>query len=145
MVEGAARRGPWPRLVAVGKSVEDWILALFLVSLGGVLSAEVLMVNVFNRPLIWSSDIATDLFYWLAFWGLAVAVRARVHVALFLFDARLPRPARQGVQVLRLLLMGLFLALLARSGIAYCWATRTQPSGWGFPLWLVYAAVPAGS
>ena len=76
-------RRPWAAAVdrAIGVVVEP--LAAFLVVVEVViLSAGVFTRYVLGNPLVWSDELATIVFLWLAMLGAVVAYRRGEHIAL---------------------------------------------------------------
>ena len=52
---------------------------------------------VLNAPLAWPEQVSRILFVWITFVGAAVLYRERLHVAIDMFMAPLPRAARRAV------------------------------------------------
>src|SRR5215212_12011313 len=52
---------------------------------------------VINAPLAWPEQVSRILFVWITFVGAAVLYRERLHVAIDMFMAPLPRAARRAV------------------------------------------------
>jgi TRAP-type C4-dicarboxylate transport system permease small subunit len=133
------------RLTARGRDLENAALGALLVATVGVVFAQVVFRYVLHQPLTWSVDVATYLLVWVAFWGFAVAVRDRAHVALLLFDERLGLRGHRVVLALQLGVMALFMAALLYGGTDHVLRTRGEHSPLGFPLWMGYVAAPVGA
>ena len=71
----------------------------------------------FNRPIIWSIEIAQLLFAWLAFLGANQAMRAGAHIGVDVLTRHLPPRLHQAVAVFNLGLIAAFLAALLWYGI----------------------------
>jgi TRAP-type C4-dicarboxylate transport system permease small subunit len=70
------------RLARAATRVVD---ALAIVSFSGMflcVLAQVVLRYVFDRPLVWSDELARYLFVWCAFLGWIVAARRRSHLAI---------------------------------------------------------------
>jgi TRAP-type transport system small permease protein len=52
---------------------------------------------VLNAPLAWPEQVSRIMFVWVTFVGAAVLYRDRLHVAIDMFMAPLPRAGRRGV------------------------------------------------
>jgi len=73
--------------------------------------------RTFNRPIIWSIEIAQLLFAWLAFLGANQAMRAGAHIGVDVLTRNLPPRIRQAVAVFNLGLIAAFLAALLWYGV----------------------------
>lgn len=60
------------------------------------------VTRTFNRPIIWSIEIAQLLFAWLAFLGANQAMRAGAHIGVDLLTRNLPPPIRRAVALFNL-------------------------------------------
>src|SRR5215213_5279139 len=68
---------------------------------------------VLNAPLAWPEQVSRILFVWISFVGAAVLYRERLHVAIDMFMAPLPRAARSAVGwAIELLILAFNLILL---------------------------------
>ena len=73
--------------------------------------------RTFNRPIIWSIEIAQLLFAWLAFLGANQAMRAGAHIGVDVLTRNLPPRLRQAVALFNLGLIAAFLAALLWYGV----------------------------
>ena len=73
--------------------------------------------RIFNRPIIWSIEIAQLLFAWLAFLGANQAMRAGGHIGVDVLTHNLPPRVRQAVALFNLGLIAAFLAALLWYGV----------------------------
>ena len=74
---------------------------------------------VFRTPLIWSDELASILFLWLAMFGAAVALQRTSHMRLSYVADRLPPAARAVAEVLAVGVPILFVALLMSPALDY--------------------------
>ncbi|MBD5656772.1 MAG: TRAP transporter large permease subunit [Candidatus Eremiobacteraeota bacterium] len=85
-------RRPKRRFEAVDRVV-GWITeipaALLVLVEVGVLFAGVLARYVFNKPLLWSDELAQTLFLWLVMFGAAIALRRSEHMRMTALVSRL--------------------------------------------------------
>ena len=87
--ETAALHGPtvyrraWAAAIdrAIGAVVEPLAALLVVVEIA-ILSAGVFTRYVLGNPLVWSDELATIVFLWLAMLGAVVAYRRGEHIAL---------------------------------------------------------------
>ena len=75
------------------------------------------VTRTFDRPIIWSIEIAQLLFAWLAFLGANQAMRAGAHIGVDVLTRNLPPPIRKAVALFNLGLIAAFLATLLWYGI----------------------------
>src|ERR1700686_5560641 len=91
------RAAGWSVVVAIdallGGLVE--ILAATLVALEiAILFGGVVARYVFNHPLVWSDELASILFLWLAMLGAVIAFRRDEHMRMTAAVGSLPAPTR---------------------------------------------------
>ena len=75
------------------------------------------VTRTFNRPVIWSIEIAQLLFAWLAFLGANQAMRAGAHIGVDVLTRHLPPRLRKAVALFNLGLIAAFLAALLWYGV----------------------------
>src|SRR6476661_2087357 len=90
--------GPIPARFARLDGALAWITevpaaALVVVEIA-VLFSGVVARYVFNRPLVWSDELASVLFLWLAMFGAVIALRRGEHMRLTAL-VKLARPRRR--------------------------------------------------
>jgi tripartite ATP-independent transporter DctM subunit len=90
------------------------VLAEVVVLLLGVVSRF-----VFDRPLVWSDEIASLLFLWLAMLGAAIALRRGVHMRLTTITARMASHWRARLDAIAVGVPLLFLLLLLGPTLDY--------------------------
>jgi TRAP-type C4-dicarboxylate transport system permease small subunit len=81
---GGVRRIALAVDMVIGQVVE-FIGALLVLAETGILFADVVSRYVFNSPIIWTDELATFLFLWLAMIGAVVALRRDGHMRLTTF------------------------------------------------------------
>jgi len=110
----------WLRVVdgALGVAIEIPAAMLVAVEIA-ILFAGIVARSVFGQPLIWSDELASTLFLWLAMLGAAIALRRGEHMRMTALAARLPAPWRALLDAVALSAGLLFLALIA--GPAFKW------------------------
>lgn len=93
-----------------------------------VLFIGVVARYAFNRPLIWSDELASILFLWLAMFGAVIALRRAEHMRLAFLIALAPFSWRRRLETLTTLIVGAFLLALigpARDYVALQWFITT--------------------
>lgn len=106
--------------------LERWLNGAVEVTAAVVLVAEILILfvgilarAVFDHPIIWSDELASILFLWLAMLGSVIAVQRSSHMRLTFFLTALSPRARQWLQTLGVGAVGLFLALVLMPSLDY--------------------------
>jgi len=84
-----------------------------------ILFAGILARYVFHRPLIWSDELASILFLWLAVLGSALAFRRGENLRMMTLVNRLPPAAQRQAEAIALAASLAFLALILLPSIAH--------------------------
>jgi tripartite ATP-independent transporter DctM subunit len=74
---------------------------------------------VFHRPIVWSDELASILFLWLAMLGATIALRVGSHMRLTLFVNRASPETRQWFEVMGTVITGIFVAMIISPAIEY--------------------------
>ena len=93
-----------------------------------VLFAGVVSRYVFHDPLVWSDELASALFLWLAMLGAVIALRRDEHMRLTAFLRMAPESWRSFLEALGAMVVALFVLLIlapAREYIEDEWAILT--------------------
>ena len=110
-----------------------------------ILLAGVISRFIFDRPLIWSDELASILFLWLAMFGSVIALRRGEHMRMSAFVRRASPASRAFLDVLAISVPLAFLFVVATVGgryaigeleittpalnISNCWRTAALPVG----------------
>jgi len=100
--------------VAVEAPTAALVLAEIVVLLAGVVSRF-----VFHHPFVWSDELASILFLWLAMLGAVIALQRMQHMRLTAVIGRFSPAPRDHVEVLAVMVPALFLLLLLPISIDY--------------------------
>lgn len=94
-------RRPWAAAIdrAIGSVVEPLAALLVIVEIV-ILSAGVFTRYVLGNPLVWSDELATFVFLWLAMLGAVVAYRRGEHISLSVLVRRSPPRMRQVLETI---------------------------------------------
>ena len=111
-----------------------------------VLLAGVVSRFVFHHPFVWSDELASILFLWLAMLGSVVALQRMQHMRLTAVVTRLPAAVRPYADVLSVAVPALFLAIL----LPYAWDYAAEEfyietPALGLPNIVRAAAIPTGA
>ena len=133
----------WPER-ALCRGVE-FAAAMLVVAEIVILSAGVMARFVFHAPLVWTDELASILFLWLAMLGSVIALQRGQHMRLTAIVAGMGPPWRARAQALAIGASGLFLLLLLPHAHEYAqdeYYIETPALGWSN---IVRAsAIPAG-
>jgi TRAP-type transport system small permease protein len=109
------------------------VAKLFIGALVGAIVAITLAAvwwrYVLNAPLAWPEQVSRILFVWVTFVGAAVLYRERLHVAIDMFMAPLPRAGRRAVGWAIELLILVFNLILFFYGLKLSLDTLDQTFG----------------
>ena len=111
VAEGPAER--WLRRVMEGSA------AVVLVAEVVILFAGIVARAVFDRPIIWSDELASILFLWLGMLGSAIAVQRGAHMRLTFFVSGLSPRAQSWMETLGVGALALFLAVILHPALQY--------------------------
>ena len=126
-------------------AVVSVLTIVLLLAVTGIVVLAVVLRYAFNAPLTYSHDLATLLFAWVVFLGLALAERDRAHVSVDLLERALGPRLRLALVVLRQLAL---IALILT--VAWIGWRLTMRAGMILPSmrisirWL-YAGLPIGA
>jgi len=105
----APLRRPWAAAIdrAIGTVVEPLAALLVIVEIA-ILSAGVFTRYVLGNPLVWSDELATIVFLWLAMLGAVVAYRRGEHIALSVLVRRSPPRMRAILEAISSVVTAIF-------------------------------------
>lgn len=131
----------WERMM---KAVEVLIVLSLLVIWASLLY-QVITRYVFNKPTIWSEEVAMSLMIWVTFLGVSYGVRHRYHIRMNSVVKNLPSKAQGAVAIL---LDVIIIAVVAYS-LPYAWDYFVSRCGvtsatMGISYGYVYVCVPIG-
>src|SRR5664280_352157 len=117
---------PASSLASVAARLEGWLgrMVELLVALLTALEVLILLAGVisryvFHNPLVWSDELASILFLWLAMLGAVVAFRRGEHMRMSTLVARAPPRWRVFFEAFAVAVATAFLALILHSSIEY--------------------------
>ncbi len=119
--------------------------ALLIVAETAILFVGVIFRYLLNQPLVWSDELASILFVWLAMLGAASALRRGVHMRMTALLRPSPPWLARKLDAFALTMPILFLGLLIGPSIDYAndqWIAETPALG--LPETVRAAAIPAG-
>ncbi len=135
-----------------GRRLEQWLRWLVEIPAAAVVVAEVVILfvgivarGVFHKPIVWSDELASILFLWLAMLGSAIAVQRSSHMRLTFFISHLSPRAEAWASTLASGGVALFLAIILHPALDYVddqAFVETPALGWSGTIRA--AAIPVG-
>ena len=126
------------------KKVVDKILDYFAIVLFTlvfvVVLLQVYMRYVFNRPLVWSEELARYLFMWVSLIGWVFAVRSGTHIRISIVADKLPLRVRKFLDIINFVLTLVFSGVMLWYGVVLMKSNMDVPT---ITLFFTYAAVYA--
>jgi len=124
-IEILAPQNGLPRWAAVangliGRTVDTAVAILIVIEVL-ILFAGVVARYLLRSPLVWSDELASILFLWLAMLGAVVAFRRSEHMRMTTFVTMAPPIVRSFLQYSTLSVSFVFLLLLTIPSIEYAW------------------------
>jgi tripartite ATP-independent transporter DctM subunit len=104
---------------ALGSFVE-WAAAALVAAEIAILFSGVVARYVFNHPLVWSDELASILFLWLAMLGAVIALRRDEHMRMTAVVGALAPPRRAAFDAFATAAALAFLLLIAWPAFQYC-------------------------
>jgi tripartite ATP-independent transporter DctM subunit len=138
------------RACALADTVLGWLVeipaALLVVAEIVVLFSGIVARYIFHTPLVWSDELASILFLWLAMLGAVVAFRRGEHMRMTAFVNRAPPAARAFLDVVAIAAALAFLLMIAMPGYEYAVEEQyvTTPALEISNIWRA-AALPVGT
>jgi TRAP-type C4-dicarboxylate transport system permease small subunit len=132
-----------PTLLRRAERALDSLAVVLFLLMFGVIVLQITLRYVFNRPLVWTDELAQYLFVWISFLGWTMATRKRIHIGISVVADQLPPRVRRGLHALWCVATIAFAVILLVVG-----ATITYRNGdvrmvsLDFAFWPVYLAVP---
>jgi tripartite ATP-independent transporter DctM subunit len=97
----------------------EFISAVLLIAIIGMLLAGVISRYVFSMPIVWIDEASSIAFLWLAMLGTAIAIDRNEHLRLTLFLALLGDRKREFAETFGRVLMATFLLVLLPAAYVY--------------------------
>jgi TRAP-type C4-dicarboxylate transport system permease small subunit len=131
----------WSALISVTEHIIVYQLGLLCL----VLLYQVISRYVFNKPLIWSEEMAIYLMTWITFIGLSYAIHKRTHVRMTSLEILFPKAVRKWVLILMDIAFGGACVISFMPSVEYFRQMYGVHSpGMGIDYGLVYVCIPIG-
>lgn len=134
------------KLEAVLYKTIYYFCSFLMISMVSIIFIQVLARYVFHNSLSWSEELGRYLFVWMTFFGTALAIRRRAHVALDSLIQIFPSWLYRGIIVLGYMVMLIFSCVLTYDGFAmFKLGARQVSAAMQIPMIWVYYALPVSS
>ena len=136
------------RLRWAAANAEEMLTAAIFLFMTAVGFANVVVRYLTPYSLAGAAELLPNLFVWLTFFGAAVAVKRRAHLAVTVIIERLPRAGQVMAAVLVYLLGALFFAAVVYQGYvltAQDYASGVRTYALGLPRWAFSLGLPVGA
>lgn len=149
LVNEAPLKGPFGKyassLEKIVATLVEWVAACLVLACIGILFSGVVGRYVFNSPLVWSDELASILFLWLAMIGSVIALKRGEHMRMTACIGKMSDRKKVYFETLGVLACFFYLAIILKP--AYHFALDefivTTPSLEVSNLWRA-AAIPSG-
>lgn len=135
---------PLKELLDVCKKIEEWILVICLIVMGGILVAQILLRYIFHSPISWAEELARYLQIWITFLGMGYAFRKKGHISLDIVLSKLPPMLRCVTEIFNDVVMIACALLIIISAPEFLLQQNKLSSTLHVPMYLVYAVIPVG-
>lgn len=123
-----------------------YFMVFLMLTMVTVIFIQVIARYIVHNSLTWSEEIGRYTFVWITFFGTALAVKERSHVALDILIKKLPTLLKKIITVVGYLLMISFSCVLAYAGWKMVMLGKNQiSSALQIQMNYVYLALPLGS
>lgn len=120
-----------------------WLCAGLMLAMTLLIFSQVVARYVFHQSLTWSEEIGRYIFVWMSFLGMALAVKAKAHVALDILLKSLRGGGRRVVALVNGACVGVFAAALTYSGLRLLeFGGRQRSAALQLPMDAVYVVIP---
>lgn len=130
----------------VFKYITQGILSTVLLSMIGLIFAQVLLRGIFNTGISWADVVGRHMVLWIAFLGAMLATRSRQHISIDLASRLIPRRARNALRFILDIVACIVCCALTIAAIKFVIAEREMETILfaGIPLWTITTIIPFG-
>lgn len=133
-----------PRILNIVHRFEDSLLAILLVTMILLASAQIFLRNVFEISLLWADPLLRIMVLWSALIGALAASRENKHITIDLLTRVMSEKARHVTRIFTSLFTAIVTGLIAyHAGRFVVMEYETQNLVLGIPAWIFEAIIPA--
>ncbi|NEU32398.1 TRAP transporter small permease [bacterium LRH843] len=136
-------KAPRTKVGRLIEKVEAYGLSILLFSILVLIITQVYFRFFTESSIVWSEELSRFLLIWLVFLGAAVAMRQGSHIQIDNLFNIVPRPVKIAMQLLRDVIIVLFLMMLFLGSLSIIEVSSLQESpGLGLNMKYVYGVFP---
>lgn len=143
---GAERKTWWARADALGRAIENLLLAVLFLALLALATSQIVLRNFFSAGLPWADGLVRVLVLWLALIGAIAASRDHKHISIEILQrsmpARVGRLAAGAASLFTAVVAGLFAWQSGRFVADSRTFGDVIVDGW--PAWIMQLILPIG-
>ncbi len=121
----------------------EWAVRVLLVAMTLLIVLQVILRNGFNYSIRWGDEVALNMFIYITFFTLAVALRGDQHLRVELFVTWLPEKCRWLLELIDNLILLALCGMMVYTGFAlvkYGFNSKLPSTGW--PTAVIYLPTP---
>lgn len=120
-----------------------WICSLLMFSMAFLIFVQVVARYVFQDSLTWSEEIGRYIFVWMSFLGMAVAIKAKAHVALDILLKNVNYKMKKIITCINAILVSCFAIGIIYSGcLLVDLGGRQRSAALELPMDMIYMIIP---
>lgn len=121
----------------------EWAVRILLVAMTILIVLQVMLRNVFHYSIRWGDEVALDMFIYITFFTLAVALRGDQHLRVELFVSWLPEKGRKCLELIdNLILLTLSVMMVYTGFILVQYGFNSKMASTGWPTAIIYLPTP---
>jgi TRAP-type C4-dicarboxylate transport system permease small subunit len=133
-----------PRILNFIHRFEDSVLAILLVAMILLASAQIVLRNVFEISIVWADPLLRIMVLWAALIGALAASRENKHITIDLLTRVMNETARRITRIFTSLFTAVVTGLVAyHAGRFVVMEYETRNLVLGIPAWIFEAIIPA--
>lgn len=120
-----------------------WICSLLMCSMAALIFVQVVARYVFQDSLTWSEEIGRYIFVWMSFLGMAVAIKAKAHVALDILLKSVQAKTKTALTILNAIFVSCFAVGIIYGGFLLVeLGMRQRSAALELPMQVIYSIIP---
>lgn len=133
------------RVVETLEKIQEGILIIAVVIMGGVLFLQIIMRFIFHSPLEWPEELARYLQVFITFLGIGYGIKNSSHVRMTLLTDRLPKKINAVLECLTSALGIFCFFVLLKVSIVFLEHQNVLSTALQIPMFIVYSIIPVSA
>lgn len=121
----------------------EWAVRILLIAMTLLIVLQVSLRNLFHYSIRWGDEVALDMFIYITFFTMAVALRGDQHLRVELFVSWLPQKGRWLLELIDNIILFLLSVLMVYTGFVLVrlgFNSKMASTGW--PTAVIYFPTP---